>query len=41
VLYIPAGAPHWYEATGDDPFEFLCVVPNRPDSIRVLDQEQR
>jgi quercetin dioxygenase-like cupin family protein len=36
VLYIPAGTPHWYLATGDEPFEFLCVVPNRPDEIRVL-----
>jgi quercetin dioxygenase-like cupin family protein len=41
VLYIPAGAPHWYEATGEDPFEFLCVVPNRPDSIRILDKDRR
>jgi quercetin dioxygenase-like cupin family protein len=38
VLYIPAGTPHWYLAEGDEPFEFLCVVPNRPDEIRVLDE---
>jgi len=36
VVYIPAGVPHWYEAAGDEPFEFLCVVPNRPDRIEVL-----
>ena len=41
VVYIPAGAPHWYEATGDEAFEFLCVVPNRPDSIRILEDGQR
>lgn len=38
VLYIPAGTPHWYQAEGDEPFEFLCVVPNGPDRIRVLDE---
>jgi len=37
VLYIPAGVPHWYEATGDEPFEFLCAVPNEPDRIEILD----
>lgn len=37
VLYIPAGVPHWYEAVGEEPFEFLCVVPNAPDEIRLLD----
>lgn len=36
VVYIPAGVPHWYEATGDEPFEFLCAVPNGPDEIRIL-----
>jgi quercetin dioxygenase-like cupin family protein len=30
VLYIPAGTPHWYLAEGDEPFEFLSIVPNRP-----------
>ena len=36
VVFIPAGTPHWYEALGDEPFEFLCVVPNAPDRIEVL-----
>ena len=36
VLFIPAGTPHWYEALGDEPFEFLCVVPNAPDKIEIL-----
>jgi quercetin dioxygenase-like cupin family protein len=39
VVYIPSGVPHWYEAVGDEPFEFLCVVPNRPDRIRVLGED--
>jgi quercetin dioxygenase-like cupin family protein len=37
VLFIPAGIPHWYEALGDEPFEFLCVVPNGPDRIEILE----
>jgi quercetin dioxygenase-like cupin family protein len=36
VVFIPAGTPHWYEALGDEPFEFLCVVPNAPDKIELL-----
>ena len=36
VVYIPAGLPHWYEAQGSEPFEFLCIVPNLPDKIEVL-----
>jgi quercetin dioxygenase-like cupin family protein len=37
VVYIPAGTPHWYETVGDEPFEFLCAVPNHPDEIELLD----
>ena len=36
TLYIPAGVPHSYEVI-DGPFEFLCVVPNAPDQIRIQD----
>lgn len=38
VVYIPAGVPHWYEAVGDEPFEFLCAVPNGPDDITILEE---
>ena len=37
TLYIPAGAPHSYQVV-EAPFEFICVVPNRPDKVTVLDQ---
>jgi quercetin dioxygenase-like cupin family protein len=37
VLYIPAGMPHWYSVVGDEPFEFLCMVPNLPDEIEMLE----
>ncbi|HNZ97527.1 MAG: cupin domain-containing protein [Thermoanaerobaculia bacterium] len=35
TLYIPAGLPHSYQVL-EAPFEFLCIVPNRPDQIEVL-----
>jgi quercetin dioxygenase-like cupin family protein len=35
VLYIPAGVPHSYRVL-EAPFEFLCMVPNAADEIRVL-----
>ena len=38
VVYIPAGTPHSYEVI-DAPFEFLCMVPNLIDEIRILDVE--
>ncbi len=36
VLYIPAGAPHFYEVI-EAPFEFLCMVPNTPDRIELVE----
>jgi quercetin dioxygenase-like cupin family protein len=36
VVFIPAGVPHWYRAEGEEPFEFLCIVPNGDDRIEVL-----
>lgn len=35
ALLIPAGLPHSYVALGDEPFEFLCVVPNGEDVIEI------
>ncbi len=37
ALFIPAGEPHSYEVV-EAPFEFLCVVPNEPDRIRILEE---
>jgi quercetin dioxygenase-like cupin family protein len=37
VLYIPAGVPHSYSVV-EAPFEFLCMVPNGPDELRILDE---
>lgn len=37
VVFIPAGVPHSYAVVGDEPFEFLCVVPNLPDETRLVE----
>jgi probable phosphoglycerate mutase len=34
ALYIPAGTPHSYDVI-EGPFEFICVVPNLPDEIKL------
>lgn len=36
VLYIPAGVPHSYRVR-EAPFSFLCIVPNSPDRIDLVD----
>ena len=36
-VHIPAGVPHAYSVNGNERFEFLCVVPNAPDEIRVVE----
>ncbi|MFC1960450.1 cupin domain-containing protein [Chloroflexota bacterium] len=36
VVFIPANVPHWYKSTGEEPFEFLCLIPNTPQDIITL-----
>ena len=36
IVYIPAGAPHYYKTIGDEAFEFIYVVPNKEDSIEII-----
>jgi len=38
VVFIPEGAVHSYENTGEEPFEFLCVIPNKEDKITIIDE---
>jgi quercetin dioxygenase-like cupin family protein len=38
VLYIPARTPHFYEVL-EAPFEFLCMVPNSPDRIEIIEDK--
>jgi quercetin dioxygenase-like cupin family protein len=39
VVFIPEGVPHWYQNVGEEDFEFLCMIPNKPDEIRILDEK--
>ncbi len=37
IVFIPAGVPHGYRTVGEETFEFLCLVPNAPDHIEIVD----
>ena len=37
VVFIPEGVVHSYQNTGEEPFEFLCIIPNKEDKVTVLD----
>ena len=36
TVFIPAGTPHWYQVI-EAPFEFLCVVPNAADEVKLVE----
>jgi len=38
VVFIPEGAVHSYENIGEEPFEFLCIIPNKEDKITIIDE---
>jgi len=38
VVFIPAGMVHFYENIGEEPFEFLCIIPNKEDKLTILDE---
>jgi quercetin dioxygenase-like cupin family protein len=38
VVFIPQGSLHSYQNTGDEPFEFLCIVPNKEDKLTIADE---
>jgi quercetin dioxygenase-like cupin family protein len=38
VVFIPEGVPHFYENIGEEPFEFLCLIPNKEDKVSIVDQ---
>ncbi len=40
VVFIPAGVPHWYKNVGDEDFVFLCLVPNLPDQLTIIDPHE-
>ena len=37
VVFIPAGIPHSYKSIGKEAFEFICVVPNKEDIIKIAE----
>ena len=38
VVFIPEGMVHFYENIGTEPFEFLCIIPNKEDKITIVDE---
>ena len=38
VVFIPEGTIHFYENFGEEPFEFLCIIPNKEDKLTILDE---
>jgi len=38
VVFIPEGAIHSYQNMGEEPFEFLCIIPNKEDKITIVDE---
>jgi quercetin dioxygenase-like cupin family protein len=39
VVFIPEGVPHWYQNVGEEDFEFLCMIPNKLDEIRIVPEK--
>ena len=39
VVFIPEDVPHWYQNIGEENFEFLCLIPNQPDEIKLIGKE--
>ncbi len=38
VVFIPEGVPHSYSNKGIENFEFLCIIPNQPDEIKIMEK---
>lgn len=38
VVFIPAGAAHWYVNNGQEDFEFLCIIPNSTDELKFIQE---
>jgi quercetin dioxygenase-like cupin family protein len=38
VVLIPEGVVHSYQNTGAEPFEFLCIIPNKEDKITMVNE---
>ncbi|MBU0961265.1 MAG: cupin domain-containing protein [Proteobacteria bacterium] len=38
VLMIPAGVPHWYRASVEEDYVFICLIPKKEDIIALVDK---
>jgi quercetin dioxygenase-like cupin family protein len=38
VVFIPEGVVHSYQNTSEEPFEFLCIIPNKEDKVTIVDE---
>ena len=38
AVFIPEGVVHSYQNTGEEPFEFLCIIPNKEDKVTIVDE---
>lgn len=38
ALLIPAGIPHWYRASAEEDYVFICLIPNKEDIIELVDK---
>jgi len=38
VVFIPEGVVHFYQNIGEEPFEFLCIIPNKEDRITIVEE---
>jgi quercetin dioxygenase-like cupin family protein len=39
AVFIPEGAPHQYQNVGEKNFEFLCMIPNKEDLVKIIRKE--
>jgi quercetin dioxygenase-like cupin family protein len=39
VVFIPEGAPHWYQDNGDEDFDFRRIIPNKKDELMMVDDK--
>lgn len=38
IVFMPEGVPHSYDNICEEPFEFLCMVPNKKDEFYIIKQ---
>jgi quercetin dioxygenase-like cupin family protein len=38
VVFILREVPHWYRNIGEENFKFLCIIPKKPDEIKIIDK---